>query len=160
MASASNRIYLYSTAAFMLVLPLGSIATARFFGSSDDLWALAGKWFVFWAVGVRLLTAGIKQAAQPAFTAAHIFGIAGSESHVIVRELGFANICMGMAGVASLIVTSWRTAAAFTGGLYFGLAGVMHLIKGASTRLERIALISDLFIFGVLASCLLHTLVT
>jgi hypothetical protein len=34
-----------------------------------DLWLLLGRWFVFWAVGVRLLTAGIRQIAQPRFTA-------------------------------------------------------------------------------------------
>ena len=41
-------------------------------GSGDPV-ALIGKWFVFWAVGVRLLLASSRQVAQPAFTAQTIF---------------------------------------------------------------------------------------
>lgn len=53
-------------------------------------------------------------------------------------------------------VPSWRTCAAFTGGLYFGIAGLMHLIKRPATPNEWIALVSDWLIFIVIASGVIH----
>jgi hypothetical protein len=66
------------------------------------LWAVVGKWWVFWAVGVRLLSAGIRQILQPRFTSETILGIKGAEVLMVVRELGFANAAIGTVGVASL----------------------------------------------------------
>ena len=37
--------------------------------------AIVGKWFVFWAVGVRLLIAGLRQIVQPRYTAENIPGV-------------------------------------------------------------------------------------
>jgi hypothetical protein len=112
---------------------------------------LIGKWFVFWAIGIRLFTAGLRQAAKPAFTAIDIFHIDSIESHIIIRELGFANICFGLLGILSLFVPEWRTAAAFTGGMYMGIAGVYHIIKKPASPNEVIAMVSDIFIFLVMA---------
>jgi hypothetical protein len=112
---------------------------------------LIGKWFVFWAIGIRLFTAGLRQAAKPAFTAKDIFHIDSIESHIIIRELGFANICFGLLGILSLFVPEWRTAAAFTGGMYMGIAGVYHIIKKPASPNEVIAMVSDIFIFLVMA---------
>ena len=59
----------------MLVLPAARvIVEALWFGSAADVMLLVGKWFVFWAVGVRLFIAGVRQ-AQPQFTAKSIFEI-------------------------------------------------------------------------------------
>ena len=51
---------------------------------------LFGKWYVFWAVGIRLLLAGIRQISQPAYTAQTLLGIKDASSHLVVRELGIA----------------------------------------------------------------------
>ena len=148
-----SKIYLFSVLGFMLVFPCISIITDN--RSDQSLILLGGKWFVFWAIGIRLFTAGLKQAIKPAFTAEEIFHIKEPASQIIVRELGFANICFGLAGIMSLFIPEWRTAAAFTGGLYLGIAGVYHIIKKPSTANEVIAMISDLFIFLVMAVYLL-----
>lgn len=155
--SQVSKGYLATILALMLVLPIASMLVARSV-SGTDWWSLAGQWFVFWAVGVRLFSAGVKQVAQPGFTARDIFHLASPDAEVVVRELGFANICMGLAAMISGFVPSWRTSAAFVGGLYFGIAGVMHAIKKPSTSNEWIALVSDLFVFLLVASWSVHGL--
>lgn len=96
-----------------------------------------------------------RQAVKPAFTAKDIFHIDSVESHTIVRELGFANICFGLLGILSLFVLQWRSAAAFTGGMYMGIAGVYHIIKKPASPNEVIAMVSDIFIFLVMAGYVL-----
>ncbi|BAU55799.1 DUF6790 family protein [Mucilaginibacter gotjawali] len=135
----------------MLLLPIISIAIDTYYNPDMALMALTGKWFVFWAIGVRLFTAGLRQAAKPAFTAQHIFHINDAGSQVIVRELGFANVCMGLIGILSILLPGWCPAAAFVGGLYMGIAGVHHIIKKPAGANEVIAMVSDLFIFLVMA---------
>jgi len=108
---------------------------------------LVGKWFIFWAIGIRLFTAGFKQATNPAFTLENIFDIQNKESQVVVRELGFANICMGFLGIISLFIEQFRLSAAITGGLYFGLTGLLHVFKKRDNKNETFAMVSDLFIF-------------
>ena len=112
---------------------------------------LSLKWFVFWACGIRLAVAGLRQVLQPGFTANEIFEIEGSAANPIVRELGFANLCIGLLGIVSLPVPAWQMPAALTGGLYYGLAGLMHLRSSKKSRNEWIALYSDLALFLLLA---------
>ena len=145
-----SKLYLASVLLFMLLLPVISIVIDAGYKSGISIFYI-GKWFVFWAIGIRLLTAGLRQVIKPAFTAKDILHIDSIESHIIVRELGFANICFGLAGVLSLYIPEWRTAAAFTGGLYMGIAGVQHIIKKPSTPNEVVAMVSDIFIFLVMA---------
>lgn len=135
----------------MLILPLISAAIeADFFKPIPGLLLVIGKWFLFWAVGMRLFTAGIRQAIKPEFTARDIFHINDSQSHVIVRELGFMNICLGLTAILSLFIPGWRTAAAFAGGLYMSIAGIQHIIKKPVSPNEVVAMVSDLFIFVVM----------
>jgi hypothetical protein len=152
-----GRFYLYSVASLTLLLPLVSVAIAKLaLASPSNLWDLTGTWFVFWAVGVRQLAAGLRQSSQPSFTAREIFGIQDRESEPLVRELGFANLCMGSGVVLALFIPSWWMGTSFIGGLYFGLAGLMHLIKKPNTPNEQLALWSDLFILVVVACCFAH----
>src|SRR5580704_13096795 len=118
-----SKMYLYVVLLLMFCLPIASVLIEYYVGHpAMGLTALVGKWFTFWAVGVRLFTAGIKQVKDPAFTAKDIFHIDNVESQVIVRELGIANICMGSIGIISVFIPGWRMAAAFVGGLYMGIA--------------------------------------
>ena len=145
-----NKIYLFTILLLMLIFPIISIAVDSSRHPGLGLITLIGKWFVFWAVGIRLLLAGVRQAAKPAFTLEEIFHIDNKESQVIVRELGFANICFGITGIISIFIPDWRAAAGFIGGLYMGIAGVYHIIKKPDSPNEIIAMVSDLFIFLVL----------
>ncbi len=146
-----NKTYLYSIILLMLIFPVISIAVDSNYHQNPCLIALTGKWFVFWAVGIRLLLAGLRQVAKPAFTLEEIFHIKNKESQVIVRELGFANLCFGITGVLSIFIPEWRAAAGFIGGMYMGIAGAYHIIKKPVSTNEVIAMVSDIYIFIVLA---------
>jgi hypothetical protein len=135
----------------MFVLPIASILTESFFfPSSAGILFLIGKWFVFWAVGVRLFTAGLRQALNPRFTAEKILGIKDSEPLLVVQELGFANLSMGLLGISSLLNTGWILPAAIVGGLFIGLAGMRHILSKERNLLENSAMVSNLIIFAIL----------
>ncbi|HVV83540.1 MAG TPA: DUF6790 family protein [Kofleriaceae bacterium] len=134
----------------MLLAPVASIAIEHA-TRGGGLLALAGAWFTFWAVGLRLFTAGIRQLANPGFTARSIFHATGAEALPIVRELGFTNTCLGLLGVVSLGVPAWRVPAAIAGGLYLGQAGVLHVVRKPANPNEVVAMVSDLFVAAVIA---------
>jgi len=73
-------MYLAVIVLLMGVLPIGSIlAELAFHSAGADGAVLVGKWFVFWSVGIRLLLAGLRQVANPAFTAETIFEVKEKE---------------------------------------------------------------------------------
>lgn len=109
-----------------------------------------GKWFVFWAVGVRLFSAGLRQAISPQFTAEQIFGIKSKEPLIVVQELGFANVSLGLLGLCAIFRPAWVLPTALAGGLFYGLAALRHIVAQERNQLENFALLSDLFAFIVL----------
>lgn len=143
-------IYEYSIILFFIILPIGaSIIELQTFTENATI-EIFLKWYVFFAIGLRLGSAGIKQILQPQFTAENIFKIKTKEVLPLVRELGFANISLAIIALLSLALPTFRIPAAIAGGIYFGLAGFMHLNKKKSSKEEVFAMISDLFIFIVL----------
>jgi hypothetical protein len=69
-------MYFASVLLLTLVLPVISIfIEAAGSPTGAVMTFLIGRWFVFWAVGVRLFVAGLRQTGQPQFTAREIFGI-------------------------------------------------------------------------------------
>jgi hypothetical protein len=117
-------MYLTSVILLLLVFPGASIAAeALVFSDATFRLALIARWFVFWAVGVCLFIAGLRQVFQPRFTAESIFEIKDPGTFGVVREVGFGNLSMGTLGIASLAYAGWVVPAAIVGGLYYGLAG-------------------------------------
>jgi hypothetical protein len=113
--------------------------------------ALVGKYFVFWAVGVRLFAAGVRQVANPGLTSEGILGVKGQEAWVLVREVGFGNLAIGAVAIASMWREEWRLAGALAGGIFLLLAGGQHLLRPDRNRDETIAMVSDLAIGGLMA---------
>ena len=149
-------MYFAAVVLLMLIFPLVSvIAEAAFSSHSPGIVFLAGRWYVFWAVGIRLFIAGARQVIQPQFTAEEIFGIRDRASFAIVREVGFANLSMGILGICTLFRAGWVVPAALAGGLYYGLAGMGHIPRKARNVKEYTAMISDGFAFVVLMVCVL-----
>jgi len=144
-------MYLAVILLLMLVLPLGSLVAEVHWNADADLVFLIGKWFVFWGVGLRLLMASLKQIINPAFTAETIFGVIDHKAQSLVQEIGFGNLSIGMLGVLSLFAPQWIVPAAIIGCLFFGLAGLKHLLERARNRSRTIAMASDLWLFFVLA---------
>jgi hypothetical protein len=139
----------------MFVFPLLSVTIEAAVASSTLGVALVGKWFVFWSVGVRLFTAGLSQVLEPEYTANVILGLKSGESFLLVRELGFANLAIGLLGILSLPFPTWRLPGALAGCVFYGLAGVNHALQSHRNQLENVAMVSDLgialILFGVCA---------
>ncbi|OOM74121.1 DUF6790 family protein [Clostridium sp. BL-8] len=151
-------LYEISVIVFFLLLPIiGVIADVFILKFEVNIFSLMFKWFVFSGVGLRLMSAGLKQAINPSFTAKEIFKVNEERCFVIVREIGFANISFGSIGIFSFFYPEFRLAAAIAGGLYFGLAGCLHFFNKNRSRDEVFAMISDYFIFFVLMILIILT---
>jgi hypothetical protein len=113
---------------------------------------LLGEAYVFWAGGVRLLLAGLRQVFQPKFTAQQIFEITDEKPLQIVQELGFANLSMGLLCLISPLIPGAPLTGAIVAGAYYGLAGLKHFTtKSTHTANRRLAMWTDVLVFVVLA---------
>jgi len=146
-------MYLSTVLLLMLVLPVGSIyAEHSYLHSTAPMMLLVGKWFVFWNAGVRLFLVGLRQFFQPRFTAEQIFGIKSDNALPLVRELGVANFATGVVGIGSLAKPSFALPVAIAAAIFYGIAGIQHVAESNRTRNENVAMISDLFVFLILAA--------
>jgi hypothetical protein len=135
----------------MAVLPAASMVIEQLAAGGAVQWlTLVGKWFVFWAVGIRLLLAGLRQIVRPALTA-DLLKISDTGALVLVRELGFWNIAGGLIAALSLPFATWTTPAAVAGMVFYLLAGVQHATVRHRGTDENWAMYSDLWAFVVLA---------
>ena len=144
-------MYLAVVILTMFALPIGSTLVDHLLHADAALIWLIGRWFVFWSVGVRLALAGARQTTQPGFTAREIFHMNGDEALPIVRELGVANLGAGVVGLLSLAAPSFILPAALYAAIFYGAAGVGHVLQRDRSANEAIAMASDLFVFAVLA---------
>jgi hypothetical protein len=145
-----NKTYIIVVSLLTFIFPAIGFIVDHLISKDRFTFELFCKWFVFSAVGLRLFLAGIRQITKPSFTAKEIFHIESPESFPIVRELGFANLCFGLVGIISLFSADWGIVSAFASGLYFGIAGLQHLIKKPVGKNETFALWTDLIIFVLL----------
>jgi hypothetical protein len=148
-------MYFIFVALLLFILPaISVVAEALLRAGGADIILLIGKWFVFWGVGIRLFIAGVRQVVQPRFTAESIFQVRDRGALGIVREVGFANLSMGALGLLTLPKPGFLVAATIVGGLYYGLAGAGHAARRDNNASEWTALVTDLFMFLLLAAFL------
>lgn len=142
-------MYFVGVVLLLLVFPAASVVVDIFvqFGtvSETSMLALVGKWFTFWAVGVRLGMAGLMQIFRPQYTVKEILGIDSQQANVLARELGFANFIFGTMGIISMFHSSWLIPAAYAGGLYYVLAGLGHIATTNRNPKETFALATDFY---------------
>jgi hypothetical protein len=144
-------MYVVMVLLLLAILPAGSVfAEHSYLHSSAPLLFLVGKWFTFWGVGVRLFIAGLRQTFNPRFTAQDIFKIEGDTAFPIVRELGLANISMGTLSLLSLYSPAFLVPGALVGGLYYFLAGCLHITSSHRNFNENFAMVTDFLIAIVL----------
>jgi hypothetical protein len=144
-------MYLITVLLLMFVLPVGMTWYDYQQATHPALLFLAGKWFVFWSAGARLLIAGLWQFFQPQFTLTEIFGIRSADARPIVRELGVANFATGLVGMLSLYWTAFLVPVAIIAGVFYGVAGIEHGLRKNRSLNETVAMVSDLFVCVVLA---------
>jgi hypothetical protein len=141
----------------MVLLPTASVLADSVAHPAAPLVLLIGKWFVFWGAGVRLGLAGLRQVFQPAFTANEIFHMYGKEVFPLVRELGIAHTAAAVTGLLSLVAPSFVVPVAISAGIFYGVAGIRHALEPRRSLNKSIAMVSDLWIFFVLATFLAAT---
>ena len=152
-AHKGPHMFIWGVLLVMAVLPVIWIGGEHFyFHSALPLMVLVGKWFVFWAAGIRLFSAGLVKLVRPQFTTEGIFGIESRDALPFVRELGAGNLAMGFVGIASLAKPSFVLPVAVAAALFYGIAGVRHAADKGRTLNQNIAMISDLFVFLVLVA--------
>lgn len=146
-----TSMYLVSVIATTVILPLLATIIELVASPGADPLLVAGRWFVFFGVGIRLLLAGLSQIVRPGFTAKNLLGIETDDANQVVQELGFANTAMGIAGlVAYFFAASWLPAVAAIAGIFLLLAGLRHLVKKGKSAMEWIPTITDLILAVVL----------
>jgi hypothetical protein len=144
-------MYVAIVALTMFFLPAASVLVERAVHPGAPIIFLVGRWFVFWGVGVRPGVAGLRQFLQPDFTAREIFHMQSDDALPIVKELGIANVATGLVGLLSLRFPSFILPVAISAGVFYGVAGVRHIAQRGRSTNENIAMVSDMFLFFVLA---------
>jgi len=145
-----GRMYLALVLGLMVVVPAASTLIEFAADGGGNPLLLAGKWFTFWGIGVRLFIAGLSQTLRPGFTAQNILGAKPDASaNLIVQELGFANLAFGLVGILSLPIFGWLVPAALAGGVFLALAGIRHIAKPHKNTKEWIATLTDLLVAAV-----------
>lgn len=145
-------MYFAIVSLLMLAAPIASVAIEHSVHGAAPTMALVGKWFVFWAVGVRLALAGLRQYFEPKFTAEQIFDIHGDDALPLVRELGIANFAAGTVGILTLLRPDFILPSAIAAAIFYGLAGFRHAMQRKRNAKESFATATDLFAFAVLAA--------
>ena len=79
------------------------------------------------------------ESLNPKFTAEKIFEIESKEPLVVVKELGFANISMGLLGIVTIFNSVWIVPSAIVSGLFYRLAGAKHLARKGRNFTEDVA---------------------
>jgi len=143
-------MYIAVVALTMLILPVLSIFIDHGLHPDPPIVLLVGRWFVFWGVGVRLALAGLRQFFQPEFTAKQIFQSSSPDVLPLVRELGVANFSASVVALLSLGMPSFVLPAAISAGIFYGVAGVRHIMGRHRSRNENVAMVSDLLMSAVL----------
>lgn len=150
-------MYAFLIVTLMLALPIVCTVT-QVFHSNHGVFSfdILLKWLVFWAVGIRLLVAGVRQIFQPSYTAEVVLRLQGDDCKRVIRELGFGNLAIGVLGVGSLLFSQrWLLPAAIAGTVLYGLAGINHFLHKARGTNENLVMVADVLVAVVLIVCLL-----
>lgn len=119
-------------------------------------WIIIVKWVLFWSVGIRSLSAGLVQLIHPQYTAQAIFELStGQEFYIFIRELGVANIAIGLTAIISVKNISWRIPASFISLIFNLFLSVNHILHFQAGANEFASLGGDLFIVIILSAFLI-----
>lgn len=141
-----------------VVLPIVSAVIELLVAGGDPV-LVFGKWWVFWGVGTRLLLAGLAQVSGKGPTAQLLGSAPPSTREVqLIRELGTANIGIGLAGLLAL-VPGWALPAGLAGGVFLLIAGILHVRKKDKNPQESLATWTDLLVGAVVVVLGVYVLV-
>lgn len=149
-------LYEISVVLFFLILPLFAVLIDLLIAKTPFSFFLLLKWSDFSIVGLRLISAGIKQVLTPEFTLKSIFEIEDQRATRLVTEIGFSNISIGTIGILSLFFSTFRLPISICGALYFLLCFLMHLKD--KKKGELFSMLTDFYAFIILTLLIVLTL--
>lgn len=127
-----------------LVVPLLGTITETFVTHAPVTLALAGKWFILSAVGLRLAGAGFRHIGSVRFSRAYF--VARREAGWQLGELSLTNLAIGGLSVLSYCLPPLRLAMAVSGIIYFGLSAWQQTRKGVAGITGWLAWLTDVVV--------------
>jgi len=140
------NFHLVQAATIMIILPLVCITIEYYRNRDVQLWMVAAKWILFWSVGIRSLSAGIVQLVYPEYTAKLIFNLSGTDFYIFIRELGVANIAIGLSAIISFRIVNWRVPVAFISFIFNLFLSANHVLHFQAGFNEAVSLAGDLLV--------------
>jgi hypothetical protein len=141
-----------------VVLPIASALIELLVVGGDPI-LVFGKWWAFWGVGTRLLVAGVAQMSGKGPTTAILGATSPNvQAQQLTRELGTANVGMGLAGLLAL-VPGWAVPAGIAGAVFLLIAGILHIPKKNKNAQETLATWTDLLVGIVVLAVAAYVLV-
>lgn len=121
-------------------------------GTKKKLLDLICKWFVFFTLGLRALTAGLMQIVNPSYTAKLLH--LTTDNFLAIQELGFAQFGIGVLGILSIHYYKLRKSTAISYGIFMAGAAYLHIIRLSQIQLgEMMSLIGDLLVVAIAIIC-------
>lgn len=153
-----KNVYALIIICLTFILPILFTIIEWFTGS---VWILSDtfyKWFVFFALGLRLFSAGLTQLFKPTYTLHTVFKINDIKSAALVQELGVHNALIGFALMSMIVMPGYRDILTSIGAAYFGIAGLLHATRKEKAFNQYVAMMADLVIAVITLFFLWHKL--
>jgi len=142
----------------MLVFPV-IFTLIEFLRKKNNFFNILLKWVIFWTIGVRALTGGIMQFANPKYTMGLLS--LGINSEIIIRELGFLQFGVGLTAILSIVKKTYIEPVFISFGIFMAGASYLHIIRFSQIDFgELVSLIGDLLIVAVILVYFLKRLFT
>ena len=117
-------------------------------GKLYDLKYISLKWLVLWVIGVGALITGLMQALNPEYTA-NLLQIEAND-FIIIKELGYSQIGMGILGLLSIKSSYYKKASAIVYGLFIFGCTLNHFTRISIVSAgEIVSIVSDIWIVAV-----------
>ena len=108
------------------------------------------KWLCFWVVGFNAISVGVMQAFNPSYTA-NLLHVTMSD-FIIVEELGFAQLGIGIVALLSLKWVKFRKPAVMAYGIFIFGCTVIHFLRFSVIDMgEIISTSNDIWVLIVAA---------
>ena len=140
-----HRIYVLM---IMIIFPI-AFALIEFSRRKNGFYKLILKWVTFWTIGVRALTSGFMQFANPQYTM-KLLNL-GTESAIIIRELGFLQFAIGLIAILSIRKKAYIEPIFICYGIFMLGASYLHISRISYIDFgELVSLIGDLLVVAII----------
>ncbi len=156
--AARRDRYILTTGLFVIIFPVISICAEAIIKGIPADPGLMGKWLIFWVAGIRLSLRGIKRIYRRGAAPAIFFNEERKETFLMIRELSFANITIGVMGILSVVNSNWRQIAGLAAAIFFGLSALQHFFIKPVNGKEMAIMVTDIIVFAILLLYLFFTL--